>query len=372
MKILIIDNLAVASSRRDLYRLLAKQIGEPIHLLVPESWREQGIITHCEEEKDHNLKFFKSPFIFGYRHQRIVYLHLKKIIDTVKPDIIFINSEPENYNTFHLVLTVKKHFPKIKLACATWRNIDYRSNPYPYKFGWINRMIEAYTKKRINICFAYSHTAESLMKQLADWKVVYIPPSINVKDFHFAPKQTNPKTDTFVVGYLGRLAHEKGVDILIRAIAQSDKIIHGYIVGDGPGKENLKILSGELGISDRIKWHEAVDYKDIPVMLKNFDVLVLPSRTTKFWKEQFGRVLIEAMAIGVPVIGSNSGEIPNMISDCGILFEENNHEKLVEAIKFVRDDFDYRNRIIYQARDRVQSEYNSEKSVSLIISGLEK
>ncbi|MDP2209074.1 MAG: glycosyltransferase family 4 protein [Bacteroidota bacterium] len=358
MRILIIDNLAVASSRRDLYRLLAKQIGEPIHLLVPESWREQGIITYCEEEKDYNLKIYESPFIFGYRHQRIVYLKLKKIIGTVKPDIIFINSEPENFNTFHLVLTVSKYFPKIRLACATWRNIDYRNNPYPYKFGWINRLIESYTKKRIDICVVYSHTAEYMMKELAGWSVVYIPPSLNIEDFQFAPKQTSQKTDSFVVGYLGRLSYEKGVDILVKAISLTDKDIHGLIVGDGPEKENLKMLAQNLGISHRIKWNDAVGYRDIPSVLTNFDVLVLPSRNTKFWKEQFGRVLIEAMALGVPVIGSNSGDIPNVIGECGLIFKENDYEELANSIKRLTDDSDLLKTLLNRGREKVEKEYS--------------
>lgn len=54
------------------------------------------------------------------------------------------------------------------------------------------------------------------------------------------------------------------------------------------------------GISDRIKWSDAAGYREVPNLIKKFDVLVLPSRTTKIWMEQFGRVLIEAMAVGVP------------------------------------------------------------------------
>lgn len=219
MKILVIDNLAVASSRRYLYRELAKQIGEPVNLLVPESWREQGVVTHCEEENDKNLKVYPSPFIFGYRHQRIIYTKLKKIISDTCPDFIFISSEPENFNTFHLVATVKLFFPKIKIACATWRNIDYRHAPYPYKLGLINRLIEYFNRKRIDICFTHSRTAEALMKEFASWDVVYIPPAINLDDFPYNPKNSTKIKQNFVVGYIGRLSHEKGVDILIRALS---------------------------------------------------------------------------------------------------------------------------------------------------------
>ncbi len=367
MRILFIDNLAVVPDRRHLYKLLAEQIGEPVHLLVPESWREQEIITRCSNEKTNNLKIYESPFIFGYRHQRIIYLRIKKVIGEVKPEIIFINSEPENFNTFHLVLTVKKHFPRIKLACATWRNIDYRSNPFPYKFGWINRLLESYTKKRIDICFAYSHTAEVLMKELASWNVVYLPPAINIEDFQFSPKQPSPKNDTFLVGYLGRLSYEKGVDILIRAMAQTDKVIHGYIVGDGPEKNKLKILAKELGITNRIKWNDAVSYKDVPSVLRNFDVLVLPSRSTKIWEEQFGRILIEAMAVGVPVIGSRSGEIPNVIGDCGLLFEEENEYELINALNKIKDDDETRKVFIERGRIKVEKEYNIDHAVNIIL-----
>lgn len=371
MRVLIIDNLAVASSRRHLYRFSAKQFGEPIHLLVPESWREQGVVTKCEEENDDNLKVYKSPFIFGYRHQRVVYLRLKKIIYTVKPEIIFINSEPENFNTFHLVRTVKKYFPKTKLACASWRNIDYKSNPYPYKFGWINRLLESYTKKRIDICFVYSHTTEGLMKELASWNVVYIPPALNCEDFQFVPKQPSPEADTFLVGYLGRLSYEKGVDILIRAIAQTEKNIRGYIVGDGPEKNKLKILAEELGISDRIRWDDAVSFKDVPSVLRNFDVLVLPSRSTKIWKEQFGRVLIEAMAVGVPIIGSKSGEIPNVIGECGLLFKEESENELVDAINKIKDDHENRKRLIKRGREKVEQEYNIIRAANSILNGFQ-
>ena len=62
------------------------------------------------------------------------------------------------------------------------------------------------------------------------------------------------------------------------------------------------------------------------------DVLVLPSLTTEKWKEQFGRVLIEAMSAKIPVIGSNSGAIPEVISDCGYIFEEGNINQLQKCI----------------------------------------
>jgi glycosyltransferase involved in cell wall biosynthesis len=367
MRILVIDNLAVASSRRAIYRSISDQIGEEVYLLTPQSWREQGVITECETEPTSKLKIFSSPFLFGYRHQRIIYLKLKKVIREVKPDIIFISSEPENFNTFHLVWTVKHLFPEIKIACATWRNISYRNNPYPYKFGWINRLIESYTKKRIDICFAHSRTAEMLMKEISNWGAVYTPPSINIDDFPFEPKLEKSRNEKFVVGYIGRLVPEKGVDILLRAISLTDNNIFGYIVGCGPGKDSLLKLAKGLNVEDRITWHNAVEFKEVPKLMKSFDILVLPSKSTKIWKEQFGRVLIEAMACGIPVIGSKSGEIPNVVGNGGLVFDEGNFRELANAIQTIQSSNTIRDNLIKRGREKVEKEYNINRAVNSIL-----
>lgn len=360
MRLLIIDNLAVESSRRHLYRELSKQIGDTVYLLVPGKWREQSVITQCEKETNPNLKVYSSPFSFGYRHQRIIYLHLKKVINEVKPDIVFISSEPENFNTFQLVRIVKKYFPNTKLSCASWRNIDYHSNPYPYKFGWINRLIENYTKKRIDVCLAHSPSAKEILEKTGKWKVVFIPPAINLEDYVFQRKRRTDKSEIFIVGFIGRLAYEKGVDILIRAINQLDKNVHAMIVGDGIEEENLKTLTHELKIENRIAWSDAVPYKEVSKIIPQFDVLVLPSRSTKIWKEQFGRVLIEAMAVGVPVIGSRSGDIPNVIGNCGLIIKENDYEELANSIKSLNDDSDLLKTLVNRGREKVEKEYSLE------------
>jgi glycosyltransferase involved in cell wall biosynthesis len=76
----------------------------------------------------------------------------------------------------------------------------------------------------------------------------------------------------------------------------------------------------------------------MPAIMRRFDVLVGPSLTTPRWKEQFGRMLVEAMACGVPVIGSDSGEIPNVIGDAGIVVPEGDCVALRTAIARLRDD----------------------------------
>ncbi|MFZ1794096.1 MAG: glycosyltransferase, partial [Anaerolineae bacterium] len=84
---------------------------------------------------------------------------------------------------------------------------------------------------------------------------------------------------------------------------------------------SLAALAQALDMSERVEWVEATSTQ-MPAFYAGLDALVVPSRTMPNWKEQFGRVIIEAMACGVPVIGSSSGEIPNVIGDAGLIFRE--------------------------------------------------
>src|SRR5262249_48038616 len=113
-----------------------------------------------------------------------------------------------------------------------------------------------------------------------------------------------------VIGYVGRLVPEKGVDVLVEATAALDARV--LLVGDGASRGALeaRVSAWPRG---KARFVGAVTDTDVPEYLAALDALVLPSRTTATWAEQFGHVLIEAMAAGVPVVGSSSGAIPDVI-----------------------------------------------------------
>ena len=104
------------------------------------------------------------------------------------------------------------------------------------------------------------------------------------------------------------------------------------IIGDGTYKLDLLDRVKRYQLSDKVNFLGAIPHKEIPSYMNTFDVLVLPSITTKNWKEQFGRVLVEAMLCKKVVIGSDSGEIPFVIGNTGIIFEENNPYALKDAL----------------------------------------
>ncbi|MFW6075396.1 MAG: glycosyltransferase, partial [Chloroflexota bacterium] len=141
-----------------------------------------------------------------------------------------------------------------------------------------------------------------------------------------------------VVGFVGRIVPEKGLDTLLSAVAGLPDSVDVKIVGSGTARGELAELAGRLGLGDRVHFPGTVPATDVPALLADLDVLVLPSRSRPNWKEQFGRILIEAMACETPVIGSDSGEIPHVIGDAGLIFPEDNPEALRNRISQVIAD----------------------------------
>ena len=96
------------------------------------------------------------------------------------------------------------------------------------------------------------------------------------------------------------------------------------IVGSGPFEPEVKAALAKNGVADRVEWRGFVPHAEVANFYETVDCLLLPSESRPNWTEQFGRVLIEAMACGTPVIGSDSGEIPNIIRSTGggLIFRE--------------------------------------------------
>ena len=136
---------------------------------------------------------------------------------------------------------------------------------------------------------------------------------------------------TPLVGYVGRLAPEKGVDLLIDAVASVPESVL-IVVGGGPREEALRRRAQDAGVAQRVRFAGSVPSASIPEWMSALDVLALPSLTTPTWAEQFGRVLVEAMATGVAVVGSDSGEIPWVIGDAGVIVPEGDGSALASAL----------------------------------------
>jgi glycosyltransferase involved in cell wall biosynthesis len=144
--------------------------------------------------------------------------------------------------------------------------------------------------------------------------------------------------DALVLGFMGRISRVKGLETLFEAVSLLEDLPwHLVLVGDGDHMKPLQENAMSRGLASRVHFTGYVPHTEAPRYLSFFDVLVLPSETQPNWKEQFGRVLIESLACGTPVIGSDSGEIPHVIarSKGGLTFPEGNTDALARALKMM-------------------------------------
>jgi glycosyltransferase involved in cell wall biosynthesis len=161
----------------------------------------------------------------------------------------------------------------------------------------------------------------------------------------------------FVIGYVGRLVPEKGIDDLLHAVCGLSGDWRVRLVGAGPEQDALRDLAKSLGILDRITFEGQMPSSNVPARLAQLHALVLPSRTRRNWMEQFGRALIEGMASGVPVIGSGSGEIPNVIGDAGRVYPEGDAGALQGHLQALIDDRSLWTELAWRGRERVRTHF---------------
>jgi glycosyltransferase involved in cell wall biosynthesis len=140
----------------------------------------------------------------------------------------------------------------------------------------------------------------------------------------------------FVAGYVGRMVARKGLMDMLDALPLAGPEVNLLFVGSGEQQPGLEQRAQELGIQPRVRFLGDQPTAALPAIMSALDVLVLPSRTVPTWKEQFGRVIIEAHACATPVIGSDSGAIPEVIGEAGLVFPEGDARALAAALEQLR------------------------------------
>ncbi len=174
------------------------------------------------------------------------------------------------------------------------------------------------------------------------------------------------KTGGFL--FVGRLLEVKGIDILIQSYSEmcstSDENWTLDIVGDGMERKNLEKITQELQLNDSVKFHGSLEREELIEMFHNSQALILPSKTTESGeKEGLGVVLLEAMMAGIPVIGSDCGGIPEIITTekTGLLVPQNDISSLSKAMDRLQKDSVLRETLVAGATQMVQSTYGIEK-----------
>jgi glycosyltransferase involved in cell wall biosynthesis len=246
------------------------------------------------------------------------------------------------------------------LVFYTLQNI---SKQYPVPFSWI----ENYT---VNRCAGWlacgTSVVETLLRRGYGKKPhSVIPLGVDPEQFHPDPSarrqvlQELGWVDTAnapVIGFLGRFVPEKGLVLLMNALDDVSSPWRMLFVGDGPMKKD--IVHWAERHPGRVRIQTGIKHDHVAPYLNAMDLLCAPSQTTSHWREQFGRMLVEAFACGVPVIASDSGEIPWVVGDAGVIVPEGNTQEWTQAIDEMLAAPEQRRELAKRGLERVHTLYS--------------
>lgn len=375
MRILVASHTYIVEINREKFKILANL--EPnieVTIVVPQRWKPGGVQNKIIETQFCQEGSLKVVPISNYSQNNQGLLtfgiDLIRLLHEFKPQIIQVEQGSKSLAYAQLIALNKILKLKAKNLFFTWWNL-------PYQLKWPVSALENCNLHYTDGVIAGNLDGSKILRQRGYQGAVKVMPQLGVDETLFYRTGKNPdlssrfgiKQTDFVLGFVGRFVEEKGLLTLAEALAGlNQRSWKWLLVGQGKLQVHLAEKCREWGISDRMIWVESVSHEQIPRYINLMNCLVLPSQTSyKFktlttvgWKEQFGHVLIEAMACKIPVIGSDCGEIPHVIGDAGLVFPEGNADKLRGCLQQLMERPELAADLGKRGYDRVMNNYTNQ------------
>ncbi len=345
LRVLSVAHNAVADSNRARVDALRRLPGVEVQLLTPPWWFEEG--RRIAAAPSHGDQWQVGRTLFSGNGTRHVYLSgLVDSLRRVRPDVIDLFEEPFTLVALQALVLRNLLAPRAAFVFYSAVNVSRR-------WRWPYRAIEGAVLRGADGAHAPSAEVPPILEAhgLTDRPIAVIPLGVDVDRFAAAETMQLCDIPRPRVGFIGRFEAVKGLDVLLEAARRLATPASLVLAGDG------SLRSAMCG--ERVHVLSSVAYEQVPSLLRALDVLVLPSVTILPWhREQFGRVLAEAMAAGVPVIGSSSGAIPEVIGDAGLVVPERDPAALAGAIDAVLTHEELRRRLIGLGRARARATFD--------------
>lgn len=216
------------------------------------------------------------------------------------------------------------------------------------------------TREEADVLVALTNkTKQSLMIEGADpKKIVVIGSGIDTNIFKPGEKKSS---DRIRILFVGRFEEYKGVFEILDAakvLLSEYKNLEFVLVGKGSAQNEMYKYEKRYGIEKFIS-HKSIPYERIHEIYQSADIFIAPSKDTKTWQEQYGYMLLEAQASGLPIITTNAGSIPEVVGDAAVIVEQNDTKELTSKLKNLIDDQKMRHEYARRARQRALKVHDS-------------
>ncbi|MCK8610148.1 glycosyltransferase [Agromyces sp. C10] len=323
---------AVVDEWRGRERALA-DLGVEVTLVTARTWPEGGAPVALRPRPGERVEgvgtLGRHPALFLY-DPRPIWRRMGEAWD-----VIDVHEEPFSLATAELLLIRALRRNRAPVVLYTAQNLAKR---YPVPFRWLERLALR-TASGISACNA--DAARIVETKGFAGRARVIPLGVDLGRYHADPQpDAGPGPDAdparsadrrVVVGFAGRLVPEKGVGVLLEALSHDDRL-SARVAGDGPAAAGLRTAAARGGLGDRIEFVGPLAPEELPAFYRSVDVIAVPSIPTRSWTEQFGRVAIEAMASGIPVVASDAGALPDVVGGAGIVVPVGDPQALASAL----------------------------------------
>jgi glycosyltransferase involved in cell wall biosynthesis len=352
VKLLIFSSSSIISINRTYIRSINLFFNFEIHLAI--LYKKNIVESHNGISDYKNEPFDVSIHeIIGLHPRLEIIRNLETLICQVKPNYILLEYDTASYITYKTLKIAKKLDIKVGTIIVENRFRNYLKEFYNNLFsGNIKNSLgslfclifQNFAKKNINNLFPISKEAVNVSEKYGfKQNLIYqIPYGVDLLKF---VKQNEAYIDatkkklglnSFTIAYFGRLVPEKGVDILLKAASILKErnfqiLIDNFSFYKSDYIIYLKKLIERYNLTNQIVFFDS-DHNQMPDYYNAVDLVVLPSIETINFKEQYGRVLVEAMSCETLVIGSNTGAIGEILDNEFLLFESNSVDSLVTKI----------------------------------------
>jgi len=362
MRVLLVSHTCQSSTEGQPRAVeVAKRPGLELCVLVPSRWKHYGAWRAPEIPETPQFRYevgrVRWPWIPGAQCYLHHYPDLAQVLREFRPDVIDLWEEPWSLVSAQACLWRNRICPKAKIIAETEQNI-FKFLPPPFEY--LRRIVHR------NAAFLIGRSEEAVeVSRRKGYRglAATVPNGVDATLFRPLDRLAcrlellGPGSESrFIAGYVGRLVPEKGLMDMIEALPTCGESVDLLFVGSGPMEQELRERAAQLGLAERVKILPQQRLESLPRVMNALDVLVLVSRTTASWKEQFGRVIIEAHAAGTPVIGSDSGAIPNVVGGGGLIVPESNPGDLAKAIRQLAESPQWRAAMASEGRRRAMSE----------------
>ncbi len=353
MRVLMLSKACIVGIYQRKLEEMAKLPDVELRVVVPPSWRDERGETQLERTYIEGYELVVTPIRFNGSYHLHYYPQFAKQVETFQPNIVHIDEEPYNLATWMALRPARRH--KAKTLFFSWQNLIRR---YPFPFG----LMERAALRTVDHAIVGTESAAQVWREKGYTGQMTVIPQFGVDPNLFHPPSQRPTGGPVRIGYAGRLWVGKGVDLLIDALTELHELDwHLDIIGSGPEQNALTNQIQQKNLAERITLTNWLASTEMPTRMRDLDILVIPSRTRRSWKEQYGRVIIEAMASGVAVIGSDSGAIPDVIGDAGLVFPEDDRAALVCILRRAIEDIPYRHQLSQAGRQRVLQQFTQQQ-----------